>query len=184
MNRAISTEGATVANADHNVASLAERRQLLGLLAGEPASFAALWADWRDAAWTACRAMEPERDQAVALLARIYRELPQSVRGWDHRHAVCCLFGAHVFSTLRDALQLEAPSGIEVEIPSNVRAPTDLEVRTRLSALDPTVRLVYVADLLFGCSAATLAELLTVDEQQLRAARSVAAFAVVSGGPA
>jgi hypothetical protein len=184
MNPAILTDGALVAAEAHNVASLAERRLLKRLCAGEPAAFAALWADWRDAAWTACRAMEPERDRAVALLARIYRELPQSVRGWDHRHAVCCLFGAHVFATLRDALQLPAPVGIEVDVPPTLRAPTDLEVRTRLSALDPTVRLVYVADLLFGCSAATLAELLTVDEQQLRAARSVAAFAVVSGGPA
>ena len=184
MKRAISLDGAPVAAAAHNVASLADRRLLHRLQAGEPAAFAALWADWRDAAWSACRAMQPDRDRAVGLLTRIYRELPRSARGWDARHPLCCLMGAHVFQSLGAALQLDLPAGIDPDIPPSVRAPTPQEVQARLSSLDPAVRLVYVADLLFGCPATTLAALLAVDEQQLRAARSAAAFAVVSGGPA
>lgn len=166
------------------VVTIADLRLIERLQRGDPAAFQQLWGQWRDPAWTACRAMTTSRDAAVALLTVVYRDLPRAVRGWDRQTPPCCLFGAHVFATIHREMELPPIRGIEAHIPPGVRAPSPDDVRHRLGSLDPAVRLVYVADLFFGCASATLSGLVGVDEQELRNARTAAAYALVAEGGA
>lgn len=170
--------------ASSNVVSLSDRRLFVRLRRGEPAAYRDLWAQWRNAVWSVCVAVQPDRAQAVGLLKAVYRELPAVVRGWPTDEPLCCLLGAHVYRVIRDQMELPDPAGIQVPVPSQVRAPSREHVRATLQGLPPMIRLVYTLDLFFGCSATTLARLLDVSEDELRHCRSVAAYGVIAAGGA
>lgn len=171
-----------MASAAESVVSIADMRLIQRLRQGEPDAFGVVWNTWRGRAWSACRAMTEDRDGAVALLSAVYRGLPRAVRGWDAAYPLCCLVSTHLYRTIREDLELLPLSGITVAVPTEVRAPDADQARARLHRLEPSVRLVYIADLFFGCSASILAELAQETEQDLRDARAVAAYAVATGG--
>lgn len=160
--------------------SLSEARLVRRLRAGEPGAFRDLWGEWRDRCWSVIRPMVASREEAVALLRDVYLGLPQAVRGWPMDTPLCCLVGCHVFRQVRQRLELAPIAGIQADVPQEVTAPDREGVARKISTMPANVRLIYLADLFFGCSAGTTARLVGEDEDQIRLARSQAAWTVVA----
>ena len=131
------------------VLTIADLQLVSALRRGYPAAEASLWARWKGPLWTICGAMAADRDQAVALLAGLYADLPALARGFTPDLPLCCQVGAAAFSGLSRALELPAPDGIDVVIPVAVQVPTPDRIRDILDRLDPVVRLTYLVDLYF-----------------------------------
>lgn len=160
--------------------SLADVRLLRRLRTGEPAAVAELWGAWRGKLWAVCQAMAPERADAVALLASLYGQLPAAARGWREDRPICCLLAGWMLPLIARALELPPVSGIHSPPPARVQRVGAAALPARLAALPPALRLVYLVDLMFCCPAATTAELSGLAEDQVRAARSAAAWSLVA----
>lgn len=162
--------------------SIADARLIQRLRRGEPAAWDELWGAWRNRCWSVVSPMGRDREHAISLLREVYRTLPGAVRGWSPGTPLCCLVGVHTYAVVAGAMELSSIDGIEVHVPEETHTPSpDHAVRT-LASMPDHVRLVYLIDLFFGCPAGTTAALAGVDENDLRHARSVAAYAIVSGG--
>jgi hypothetical protein len=152
------------------------------LRVGEPAAFQILWLKWRDQCWSVCSAMSHDRAESVALLGGVYTGLPGVFRGHPGSCPLCCLVAGHVYSVVQRNLELPPLGGIGINVPSAVDTPDSALAARRVAAMSPNLRLVYLVDLFFGCPAANTAALTGANEDDVRAARSTAAWSVVSAG--
>jgi len=162
--------------------SLADARLLTRARSGDPRATAEVWTNWRNPLWSVCRAMAADKAEAIELLKELYADLPRAVRGWARDEPLCCLVATWAFRRLHASLELTDLTGIAVTVPETVATPDAALVSERLDRISPQVRLVYLIDLFFGCPASTTADLLGVSEQDIRQARSSAAWSMVAGG--
>ena len=160
--------------------SLSEARLVQRLRSGEPAALRELWTRWQGPVWAVCRAMADDRAAGVQLLARLDAELGAQSRSWQEDRPLCCAVAAWLLTSLKRELQLPDPAGIHSPLPGAVQRVDQQSAQQRLSALPPETRLVYLVDLMFRCPASLTAELTGWSEDQIRAARANAAWALVA----
>lgn len=162
--------------------SLADARLLHAARSGAPHAAAAIWKQWRTPIWSVVLAMTQDKARALAELRELYQDLPSAARQWSPQEDLCCHISAWVFRRLQHSLELPEVAGIEVVVPHAVASPTQSQAAERIRSLAPQIRLVYLIDLFFRCPASVTAGLLGIAENDLRHARSNAAWAVVAGG--
>jgi len=163
---------------------LDDARLIARLRRGDPAALSELWEGWKTRVWAICRGMATDTDQARALLQDLYGTLPGTVIGWSLDAPVCCQLSRHTWSRLHACLELETPAGIPLSVPDQTRAPAAAEVGARLAEVPPELRVIYLLDIFFRCPAATLAALSGWQERDVRNARAMVAFHLVSTGGA
>lgn len=160
--------------------SLSEARLVQRLRRGEPAALQELWARWRGPVWAVCRSMSADRASGVQLLAGLYAELGAQARAWQEDQPLCCAVAAWVLTGVKRELQLPDPTGIHAPLPDAAQRVDRPTAQRRLASLPPEIRLVYLVDLMFRCPASLTAELTGWSEDQIRAARANAAWALVA----
>lgn len=125
--------------------------------------------------------MTADAAHARALLQDVYACLPMAARGWSLDAPVCCQLSQLLWERLHRALELAEPVGISVTPPTTTAAPSLATVSSRLAAVPPELRVIYLLDLFFRCPAATLARLSGWSEQDVRNARATVAWRLVAG---
>ena len=160
--------------------SLADVRLLRRLRVGDADALDEVWTRWKGPVWAVCRVMVANRTHAVQLLARLYLDLSTQARGWPDDLPICCSFAGWLLERMSTELELPVAGGIPAAIPAVTAAPDPGSASDRLGELPPELRLVYVVDLMFRCSAAMTAQASGWSEQDIRSARSAAAWRLVA----
>jgi hypothetical protein len=175
------------------VFSFAEQRLLLRARRGEPVALDALWAEVADDLWSVAAGALPEA-RALDVLAEVKDRLRVDLRGAGREARWRALAFGALWRALWAALGLPpleridpagwpAPGAPLVDRSAAPKPDGAQDIRERLrAAVDaaaPELKVIYLFDLLSGCSAAEVAGFAGSSETKIRQARAAMAYHLV-----
>ena len=163
------------------VTRLDEARRVAGLQRGEATAQQETWSRWADTTWSVCAGVAADQQAALRLVRLVYGQLPGAARHWRHELPLEAQMAGLVWNTLAQVLEVPELVELEVEPPLRARPPSPARARRIVAGLHPTVRLVYLVDLLFSCAPADFCAVTEIDPRLHRDARAAVGLLLVGG---
>lgn len=156
-----------------------EARLIARLRRGEREALAGLQEEWRDEVWTLCLAMTRSEREAQLLVQGIWKAFRDEVRTWSAHAPLSCQVAGLVCREVARRLNLPQPGEAALTLPVAERLVAAHEIQAVLHGVPPAARLVFLADLFFGCPVDLLSGFVAVPEAALREARAAVCWRLV-----
>ena len=156
-----------------------EARLIARLRRGEREALSGLQEEWRDEVWTLCLAMTRSEREAQLLVQGVWKAFRDEVRTWSAHAPLSGQVAGLVCREVARRLNLPQPGEGAVALPAAERLVAAHEIQAVLASVPPAPRLVFLADLFFGCPVDLLSGLVAVPEAALREARAAVCWRLV-----